>query len=115
LWPILQKRGYDPPIQYQSTEPINPSIVFRIDVLGTFFTTICRTYSSHNLQLAHLILEREIEKHSSRINSVLYLDGSQCLEKINTLILREENRTNALEYAEELICTLGQRVDEGLR
>lgn len=109
LWPFLRKKGYDPFIHCL------PNSFARVDILGTFFSTIRYAYTSHNLERAHLILEREIDKYFDRKSSSLYLDGLPCVEKITTLIHREEIRAKALDNAEKFISILDQKVDENLR
>ncbi|KAF9400155.1 hypothetical protein BGZ76_007768, partial [Entomortierella beljakovae] len=101
LWPLLKKKGYDPNIHYRSIKPSNPPGQIRIDLLGTIFITIQKAYSTHPLQLAHHIVEKEIEKFGTRTDLILYLDGSPSVEKNHITVRREEVRKKALGLAEE--------------
>jgi hypothetical protein len=114
LWPLIKKKGYDPVVRYQSTEP-SFAYKYRVDILGTFFPIIRNAYLFHSRATAHTILEREIEKLGNRSNLVLYVDGSPCIEKIYTLLHREDLRSKSLNQAQKHIDDLHSRIESGLR
>ncbi|KAF9141389.1 hypothetical protein BGX20_007408, partial [Mortierella sp. AD010] len=116
LWPFLEKKGYRPQVLYQ--RPLSTKLdssKLRVDVLGSFFPTIRYAYSTHSLELAHSIVEREIAKLGEKKQLVLYLDGPSATEKEKTAQYREGRRNKSLVRAQEAIDTLQTRISGNLR
>lgn len=93
----------------------NSSNKFRVDVQGTFYSTIRYAYSHcPTLDAAHAMVYKRISKITSRPISVLYLDGSPAAEKEGTHQARERVRTNAVNDARKDVDEFIHRVDGGL-
>ena len=116
LWAFLKRKGYDPVLRYLAAQlPQSFHHKIRIDILGSLYSTIRNAYSSHSLEEAHCILEREIIKFGTRSQLVLYLDGHPSQEKEGTRIKREERRNKALVLADKYLNELAGRMEHGAR
>ncbi|KAF9158623.1 hypothetical protein BGX20_003309, partial [Mortierella sp. AD010] len=118
LWSFLHQKGYEPVVRHQSTHlfsPLDHSPTLRVDILGCLFLTIRNAYSSHPLDIAHSIVEKEIKLLGTPKSLVLYLDGSPSVEKRDTQIRREKDRAKAMELAQMSINELRDRVKKNLR
>ncbi|KAF9953479.1 hypothetical protein BGZ72_005367 [Mortierella alpina] len=117
LWPFLKEKGYEPVLRLQSTlqnhQPSQPSFV-RVDVLGAFFPTVRRAYSSKDLDDAHAILEKDITQFGNKSTLVLYLDGAPALEKAPTTANREEQRKTNLDLAQKHLNEFETLVNDNL-
>src|ERR1700760_3475585 len=111
LWPFLRKKGYDPALLYSSsTSPLPESSAIRVDVLGSFYTTICYAYSSRTVSEAHSIVEQVIQKLGDKTTLIIYLDGGPSEEKRPTQVHREGLRKAALDQANKHLQELERRV-----
>lgn len=116
LWAFLRKKGYDPVLRHRAAQlPQSSHHKIRVDVLGSLYTTIRYAYSSHSLEEAHRILEREIIKFGTKDQLVLYLDGHSSKEKEATRAKREERRNKALNLADKYLDELAGRMERGAR
>ncbi|KAF9983813.1 hypothetical protein BGZ65_001386, partial [Modicella reniformis] len=118
LWSFIKRKGYEPELCHQlslTTQDPTRKAVCRIDVLGTFFTTIRNAYTHHPLDTAHRIVEKEISKIGHKAQLVLVLDGAQAKEKRATHEVREKARVEAKTRAQTLLHDLKDRISKGQR
>lgn len=87
----------------------------RVDVLGSFFLTIRNAYTACSWDVAHGVVERQIEKLGTKKDMVLYIDGQPAQEKGPTIAQRAKRRQKALESTETRLQELETRVNDGLR
>ncbi|KAG0348287.1 hypothetical protein BGZ54_004674, partial [Gamsiella multidivaricata] len=111
-------KGYEAEVldgRYILSSHLQNGSKLHVDIQGTHFSTIRQAYSFHDMDTAHSIVEREIQKFATPTNSALYLDGTPCQEKDLTHQRRQNNRMKALKLVESDIDVLKVRVKEKLR
>ena len=100
LWPLVQKKGYTPDPHNKLPTPDSPSCRIRVDVLGSFFSIIRRTYVNNDLASANNIFEHHLRVcQLPQSITTLYLDGQSPKEKHATQLVRTSKRHAALEKA----------------
>ncbi|KAF8945367.1 hypothetical protein BGZ46_006024, partial [Entomortierella lignicola] len=121
--PLVRKQGYEADLRSRTSvcskeNPTHPSKqggVIRLDLLGTFYCMARNAYSNYSTPVANLTIERELLKYGDKANVIIYVDGSQCLEKSFTYMARSASRGKALEIARTNISELRRRVEEQRR
>jgi hypothetical protein len=116
LWTFLQHEGYEAKACTLSHLPNHSShTIHRVDVLGSFYSTIRYAYTKEPLDIAHGIVEQELLRRGVPRTSVLYVDGHSPEEKRRVNDDREHNRSKAVLRAQSFLDTLEQRLDDKLR
>ncbi|KAF9936120.1 hypothetical protein BGZ67_002646 [Mortierella alpina] len=95
--------------------PAPAPYTIHVDVLGSYFLSIRNAYASCSWEIAHGVVERQIEKVGAKANMVLYIDGEPSDEKGPTIAKREKRRQEALTSTVDKLQVLEQRVNDGLR
>ncbi|KAG0202778.1 hypothetical protein BGX28_004788, partial [Mortierella sp. GBA30] len=142
VWQFLRRKGYEALVILQrpftsstpsspylpSTDPsnvpapdLNPTTSGAseanprrlVDVLGCVYTRIRWAYSTLPMDLAHAAVEKVLRLFADPSNSILYLDGSVALEKLDTHLRREKARQKALSIADECTNKLLDRIKQG--
>ena len=118
FWPFLYQKGYEAPIldeRFNLPDLLPGGSKLRIDIQGAIFSTIRHAYCFHDMDTAHSIAERALQRFATPANSALYLDGAPSQEKESTHRHRRENRLDALKLVELDIGDLKVRVENKLR
>ncbi|KAG0247862.1 hypothetical protein DFQ27_001513, partial [Actinomortierella ambigua] len=116
-WRLLKTKGYVPEVHSKPSSPA-PASKIRVDVCGSFFSTISYTYGrSHppDVNKPHQQLERQLLELGDKDKLVLYIDGYPAKEKAGTHSLREQRRHQARERADRALITLTERLDANKR
>lgn len=91
-------------------EPL-PGPVMRVDVLGSFFTSVRHAFTTRTADNAHMSVENAILSSGIPKTAILYIDGEQTEEKKSTQDERAEKRTTAAQQAQKVLQTLEDRLD----
>ncbi|KAK3821335.1 MAG: hypothetical protein J3Q66DRAFT_426414 [Benniella sp.] len=130
LWDLVKEHGYraltslvvpaiqpptttgDPPTDQATVTQPSTTPVVRVDVLGAFFISIRRAYTSHAYDTAHKVVEQAIQKAGIQKTAILYLDGEPTAEKLTTHSERAQKRVEAAEHAHQILLTLEDRLEK---
>jgi len=117
---VAAKKRYKPVLRKprnQREALSGPNNKLRVDMQGSFFTTIRYAYancSSH--EVAHAIVLKTLERSIvDRTAAVLYFDGAQCKEKVMTQHQRLKTRTKAIDDADKHVVTFEDHMAKGGR
>ncbi|KAF8948695.1 hypothetical protein BGZ46_005327, partial [Entomortierella lignicola] len=91
------------------------SNTIHLDLLGAFFSVVQQAYSNCSLDDANAILESAISKIGTKNNLIVYIDGSQCQEKLATQELRRKNRDKACQDVRNALDIFHERTASGQR
>lgn len=89
-----------------------PDNKFRIDMQGSFYSAIRYSYSSScNVEVAHATFLKNLESRvKDKAAAVLYFDGAQCEEKLETQQKRQLAREKMVDAADQHVNTFIQLV-----
>ncbi|KAF9552599.1 hypothetical protein BGW38_009451, partial [Lunasporangiospora selenospora] len=115
-WQLLRNKGYVPDVSGKPCSP-SPASKIRVDVCGSYFSTISYAYGcSHpNVNDSHRLLERQLISLGDKDKLVLYVDGYPAAEKADTHHLREQRRVQASERANSALDKLNARLETNKR
>lgn len=108
LWPFVKKKGYMAnllPKCPQNSRP--PDTTFRVDILGSLYPLIRRTFLKHDPVTANTMFERAFRSlQFPPATTLLYIDGPSPEEKRATRELREARCLAGRTKANELLCDM---------
>lgn len=118
LWPFFRKMGHEAVESFQFPQVPQPSAsmepssspTIRIDVIASFYSSIRRIYTFHDLPTAHIILEQQLTAYGIPKSSVFYLEGPSPDVKRRTCESRETRRSCALQKAQSSIVDMESRL-----
>lgn len=112
FYPFLRKHGYEAAVIPQGIPP-HTAPRRLVDVLGSIYGKMQDAYTRHDPDTAHTIVENAVSKIAHVNNSVLFLDGSPCVEKDTTRDDRNKKRKKAHATATTGVTAISARVDAG--
>ncbi|GJJ71545.1 hypothetical protein EMPS_04256 [Entomortierella parvispora] len=105
LWPFVKKKGYFPDVLSncpQHSRP--PNTTFHVDILGSMYPLIRRTFLKHDPVMANSIFEMKLRSLKfPPATTLLYMDGPSPEEKRATRALREARCSTSLTKADSLL------------
>lgn len=107
LWQLIKDKKYVPQLHHNR---LPPGTTYRVDLMGSFFSTIQNAYSRHPPEVAHQMIERKLESLGDRKDLCVYIDGMPALEKEETHRDRDKSRQKSKETAIELMDKMRQRI-----
>ncbi|KAF9079720.1 hypothetical protein BGX27_006051, partial [Mortierella sp. AM989] len=92
-----------------------PDSKFRVDIQGSFYSTIRYAYTHcSNNEAAHTLVLKNLGKCvMGPTTAILYFDGAQCEEKRVTHEQRQNARAKAIDAADNHVTTFEDRVSQG--
>ncbi|KAF9914374.1 hypothetical protein FBU30_002589, partial [Linnemannia zychae] len=109
LWPLIREEGYDAILQRFPTA--TPNTQYHIDILGSFFSIVRRSFINSETAVACIKFEKYLVScQFSKASTVLHLDGPSPAAKDATNKARQAKRTQALIKADSLLTKMEESV-----
>jgi len=117
LWPFVRKKGYEARLQSQfPQDPLPPGSFFRVDILGSMYSTIRRIFLKNDATMANTIFEQHLRSLLlPQPTTILYLDGLSPEEKRTTRDEREARRFTSLTNANTVLLEMEAILQSGGR
>ncbi|KAK3831005.1 MAG: hypothetical protein J3R72DRAFT_495725 [Linnemannia gamsii] len=110
----MRKKDYDPSILHRMNLATILPRTQHVDVLGSFYRVIRNAYSNHSQVRDHEILDQELLLYGSPIDSILYVEGEQAMEKAKTA-RTQEIRSKAASCCISSLDTMESLLDNNQR
>ena len=110
-YPFLRKKGYEPTVLHQSAmSTANNTSKRRLDFLSSY-SVIKDAYTHNTVEKAHELLEQYAMRFGTKDLLIVYIDGTQALEKAETAKVRQSIRDKAVAKCEKSLSELEHRIN----